>query len=939
MRDRIDIAKLAELNKKVEENAKNATGKSPVMFVGTTGHGKSTTVNLITGVPMEVKKINGERYLRAKEKATAEIGEDIGSKTLLTQIIEHDSVTIADLPGFHDTRAPEEKICASRGVLATLAEVESVSGLGIVLDHGVITDAKLLGFRQLIDDLAQLIKEPHALSEKSKKGIFFVITKIGGDYDKQDVLDRINEFKEKLGGELANEDSQKKHALLSLMTESNVFMITKDGNAYVPGNNEKVDLNTGSASILNYLKALPKDSLAKDDFVLEKSPDAEKVRGAFAQLHLNEFSESVPPGVLPKKLAKDSTPSGDALSGITEQLHNVYQELQAMAKGYINLLEGKTSTASLQNVVSKSKLLIDLLKSPVARLSKDVVKSLLAFTKKVGEFRQNVKLNFGDNADVKKYSEIVDDLLMAQLRFQNELGIDRYDSVKSFQKKLTDEDKNIDTMTTNSKNSIAQLKTNKVNIVNNNNTITGQLTATLSTEQQNLLTIQSQGCPAVPANPGNGPAQPVAPQPPAGDRPDAPPYPWKPEKGSVDEAFRSQAFWDQYNAEWARVNGLHMARQQYDAAMQAYRTALPVYQTDQQAYLNHQQSIINYQAAVNSAAQYNQRLQQASNQVQAAQNALNNHVKNAKIAEDNADKAIKDEEDNYKRLQALKLLMSSLRKLVIYILAAPDRKNAIDILSYIQAKLGGFNDKIAKETFDQLETLIDNLKKERSEYTDLFENAKVLVDEKDQYIFDNDEDTSVQLKKISTSLHALSLGGTKLSDNNFSLLTQKLADCGEMRLLDFQGSISTKLMIARLIPVLSRLPKLRSLDLSDNPMIDDETGEALLKLVKSHKGLMSVNLTNTSCSSKIIHQINGVLALRQLGIQKSEQYDGFLDSYRNAMGENKVDHSNANLKVSFGLKSSAAHLYAKQGLMRATNPQATARVPEVRTSSEATINP
>ena len=123
-----DIAKnVAKEFKDNEHLLHSSKGKNIVAFLGNTGSGKSTLVNLLAGKEL-VEDQYGQGYILATpgDSSAMKIGTTGDSETLYPKYIAVDDLLLFDLPGFNDTEGSERNLVNAAFTRQILIEASSV---------------------------------------------------------------------------------------------------------------------------------------------------------------------------------------------------------------------------------------------------------------------------------------------------------------------------------------------------------------------------------------------------------------------------------------------------------------------------------------------------------------------------------------------------------------------------------------------------------------------------------------------------------------------------------------------------------------------------------------------------------------------------------------------------------------------------------------------
>ena len=134
-------------------------GKEIIAFFGSTGSGKSTTVNYFVGHELEIKKNKfGEQVVHLVEsesKSSAKIGHSIGTSEtifseglpLLQEKFDQESdvfpklqnAIMCDNPGFHDTRGSDYEICTNLSIDRAMQCAKMIRAIVLVMPYDTFT--------------------------------------------------------------------------------------------------------------------------------------------------------------------------------------------------------------------------------------------------------------------------------------------------------------------------------------------------------------------------------------------------------------------------------------------------------------------------------------------------------------------------------------------------------------------------------------------------------------------------------------------------------------------------------------------------------------------------------------------------------------------------------------------------------------------------------
>jgi len=180
------------------EKVRGAEGKTGVLFMGLTGHGKSTLINFLSGVDYEIKRGRGGIKTVVPKSGSAEIarvGNTTISETLFPQVIapkkgEH---VFVDLPGFEDTRGNAEEVCAAASIFMLTKQLSGIQGILFICSWDSFNDVRMVPYRKVAANVGAMI----AANPETNKNIVLVVTKPeGGEMPTmpQDVRERLEDL-------------------------------------------------------------------------------------------------------------------------------------------------------------------------------------------------------------------------------------------------------------------------------------------------------------------------------------------------------------------------------------------------------------------------------------------------------------------------------------------------------------------------------------------------------------------------------------------------------------------------------------------------------------------------------------------------------------------------------------------------------------------------
>ncbi len=201
-------------------------GKRGILFLGSTGSGKSASVAYLMGIPMKVKKNRfGETYVVTQtesenQESQPKIGHSLRvSETVFTTpyVLENTKVSMGigrrqqvkeikfpqgiiakdirllDAPGFNETRGTEYEIATNFSIDHSIHSIEEIEALVHVIDYSIFLSQKSSLFMKELEELC--CRFPDILENSNlQKKVFFVITKHNGDITIENLKERVQQL-------------------------------------------------------------------------------------------------------------------------------------------------------------------------------------------------------------------------------------------------------------------------------------------------------------------------------------------------------------------------------------------------------------------------------------------------------------------------------------------------------------------------------------------------------------------------------------------------------------------------------------------------------------------------------------------------------------------------------------------------------------------------
>ena len=183
----------------------NLEEKSILLFLGTSGVGKSTCVNYLKGCVMQEKtdEETGQVYITAEDSAV-EIGNGVYSKTLCPKVLDISDreFSLCDCPGFFDNRGADYMIVGAMLVRETISTSSKVKGIVVILDYQSLLDSK----HALLIETGKNLKDMFGDYEKHKENFFFLINKIPKEISGRLTEEKVRNILKKVKKDLDNQE-------------------------------------------------------------------------------------------------------------------------------------------------------------------------------------------------------------------------------------------------------------------------------------------------------------------------------------------------------------------------------------------------------------------------------------------------------------------------------------------------------------------------------------------------------------------------------------------------------------------------------------------------------------------------------------------------------------------------------------------------------------
>lgn len=197
-----NVKKFSEIVGEMWEYTTAGENKEPILFMGATGEGKSTSINFLLGLKMVEKEykisganvnpfsINTRKVIDVAEnepgalensinsKKYAKIGHQKKAETLFPAIYKESThnLFLCDFAGFFDTRGLERRAGIAISSRAMIDKTEGIKGIVFVISRATLNASRAKVFSEVLSALKKMFASPL----KYIDSIFFCFTKANG---------------------------------------------------------------------------------------------------------------------------------------------------------------------------------------------------------------------------------------------------------------------------------------------------------------------------------------------------------------------------------------------------------------------------------------------------------------------------------------------------------------------------------------------------------------------------------------------------------------------------------------------------------------------------------------------------------------------------------------------------------------------------------------
>lgn len=208
----IQIETLIDLKKQIPIDVPK--DKELILFVGSTGVGKSTTINFLRGVPLISIQPTSKRRKRRKKRTViavdpnhgfdkiATIGESIRSCTQWPECYYQKDfdLTLCDLPGLFDTHGTERQIVIALSTKRIMKQTRALKAITFLFSKQNLLSQKGSAFTEVVKSLTNMLKKP----QNFMSSIYFGFTKTE-DWLLKDFIEEIEAYIKFLEEEITKE--------------------------------------------------------------------------------------------------------------------------------------------------------------------------------------------------------------------------------------------------------------------------------------------------------------------------------------------------------------------------------------------------------------------------------------------------------------------------------------------------------------------------------------------------------------------------------------------------------------------------------------------------------------------------------------------------------------------------------------------------------------
>jgi energy-coupling factor transporter ATP-binding protein EcfA2 len=340
--------------------------KDIIVFLGDTGAGKSTLINLLAGIPLKTDT-RGNVVTRESDSSGMRIGSGGHSVTKHPQYIAVDGVGIlCDLPGFEDTDGALDDVINASLIRSILLNARSVKAV-FVASGSEIDAVRGAAFKRLMQSINMFSNK-----EVPNSSSLLVVNKLDREQTTHDQVVPI------LGEIISTQDSRAQGILSRLIQ-------------------------------LNKLVVVPKSRYGdKEDFLAAAKQDFQSKLGGISSIL-----------ILPEQLNMAITFNAETTSALVNCFYNGLQALLAQNESVLNSSTPDKSFEQFQSLVSQGEL-FNLLSPLSHQQYRIAIKNFRAFFEKEHALYQQKKLaeKTKIEADLaeKKRLEAVEEQRKAQLK-------------------------------------------------------------------------------------------------------------------------------------------------------------------------------------------------------------------------------------------------------------------------------------------------------------------------------------------------------------------------------------------------------------------------------------------------------------------------------------------------------------------------------------------
>ena len=295
-----------------------------IIFIGNTGVGKTSLINLIAGVSLKAiyDEATDHRMITAPNPlADMQIGHSLQSKTGIPyKWVSQDGVAFWDCPGFNDNRGPLQEL-VNEVCLKKLFEVSSKTKIVVVIKDSDILEPRAVTLMSVVRRLSSLFNESIA---KFRKSTILVVSHATETRN----IKQVKENLAKVVKEIKMDDSQSGILDALINNPITIFPIPSKEGKILPGK-EEVIKNLQGVVYAEGMKANVALSNESQTIVLGSYNMISKSIDQEIEMFLTDFSEAIKKFAEASRLRRER----DKLQKLVIQLNGALTEKDSSIAG------------------------------------------------------------------------------------------------------------------------------------------------------------------------------------------------------------------------------------------------------------------------------------------------------------------------------------------------------------------------------------------------------------------------------------------------------------------------------------------------------------------------------------------------------------------------------------------------------------------------------